>query len=685
MARSPRRTPAPRRPTSSPAPTPPGPAPTLGMEVADLLGAEEGVFRWAGRALPAMPADYDQLLAETEQVLARTGQVLDAATRSLQDCCGLGWLLLSNGPEDEAPVPDWLLDPDAPLDALDVIFVGASYPARFRSPVEFSHARDAWLEILAEGPNRHELAQTVAAAVDVCAELDLPVDSQGAWLALLLRMVQARIGTRPLAAAAMPRRALEGHRAVTGPKPWAGPSERAPDAAEALVASLPDPQPSVETPRDALRVGLTTLVAAVLDEVASLDELAVAGGPLDPGDPAVPGLGTPEQVQSADQAEARLNVTLAALEAPADRVAGHPPSDVGATVDALGPTGALAALRLGLVPEEPRGTAIRLAAPWAAGLASGSPLIPVTDALLDSARVGERGMAALSRVCALPQLQSPLRPAAGPFPGAGGTALLRIALDAGVDELSTSRTFQPKSAPPGSDETGETEGEPNLDEQATFSPEEYQDALELALSEAGISDLTVRACRIAGSEPPVRRHLEQDRQDVWEAAVAEAAVELGLDQAAIGELRAADDVRWRQMLTVSRLQQMGSDPEVAQQFVAALRDLVDDLEPGDLLELATETDAAALADDLRFNVSLRAYVVTQAHWAVDAAVRAAHRWADESLAAQVAEIGPAVESDTRAALEAATEPQGGPRPVMDVGWSAVPALAVLFAVALTGA
>jgi signal transduction histidine kinase len=72
---------------------------------------------------------------------------------------------------------------------------------------------------------------------------------------------------------------------------------------------------------------------------------------------------------------------------------------------------------------------------------------------------------------------------------------------------------------------------------------------------------------------------------------------------------------------------------VGRQAVTALRDLVDELEPGDLLELATGTEAAALAEDLRYNVSLRAFVVTQARWDVAAAVAAAGRWVDEGLAA----------------------------------------------------
>jgi hypothetical protein len=130
---------------------------------------------------------------------------------------------------------------------------------------------------------------------------------------------------------------------------------------------------------------------------------------------------------------------------------------------------------------------------------------------------------------------------------------------------------------------------------------------------------------------------------------------------------------------------MGSDPEVAQQAVAALRDLVSDLDPDDLLELVSGAEAATLAQDLRYNVSLRAFVVTQTQWDVAAAVRAAQQWADESLAAEVAEIGALVESDTRSAVGAAAVQDGQPRPVVDVGWGAVPALAVLFAAALTPA
>jgi hypothetical protein len=593
-------------------------------------------------------------------------------------------MLLASDPDDDLPVPEWLLDPDAPIDALDVLFVGAAYPGRFRSPVEFSHARDAWLEILADGPNRHEVAQIVAAAVQVCDELDLPVDSNGAWLALLLRMTQARIGTRPLAAAVVPRRALAEHRAVHGPGPAVVESPQAPEAADALVASLSSSVPAVDSIRDALQAGLSVLVAARLDELAQLDEIGAAGGPLDVGDSGGPGLGTAEEVSTADEFEAQLNRTLSGLEHPETRIAPHPHDAVRGAVDELGPAGLLAALRIGAVEQEPRGTAIRLSVPWAVGLPSASPLVPVTDELFRSAAAGEGGLVALARLCALPQLEEELRRSDLPFHGAIGTALIRIALDAGVDRLATSNTFQPKASR-ASEAAGTGPSGTGGPGPADLSDESYEDVLAMGLAGAGISDLTVRACRIAHTEPPTRRFLEEDRQQAWEAAVAQAAAELGLGESDVAELREADDVRWRQMLNVSALQQMGADPELAQQAVAALRDLVDDLEPDDRLELATGTEAATLAEDLRFNVSLRAFVVTQTRWDVGAAVHAAQQWADESLAAEVAEIGAVVESDTRSAVEAAAAEDGEPRPVIDVGWRAVPALAVLFAAALTPA
>jgi hypothetical protein len=334
---------------------------------------------------------------------------------------------------------------------------------------------------------------------------------------------------------------------------------------------------------------------------------------------------------------------------------------------------------MGALPQEPRGTAIRLSVPWAVGLLSGSPLIPVTDVLFRSAAAREGGLVALARLCALPELDEKPRRSDLAFHGAIGTALIRIALDAGVDQLATSNTFQPKES---RTTQAARPGEPGS---APLTDQDYEEVLATGLAGAGISDLTVRACRIAHSDPPVRRFLEEDRQQSWEAAVAQAAAELGIGEAEAAELREADDVRWRQMLNVSALQQMGSDPQVAQQALAALRDLVSGLEPDDLLELASGAEAATLAQDLRYNVSLRAFVVTQTQWDVAAAVRAAQQWADESLAAEVAEIGALVESDTRSAVSAAAVQDGQPRPVVDLGWRAVPALAVLFAAALTPA
>ena len=677
MARSPRRPRTPRPVSTAP---PPGPARPLAEEVAELLGQDDGVPRWAGRPLPPMPENQEQLLADSEQVLAGTAQDLQSSTRSLQACCALGWMLLAGEPEDDGPVPPWLLDPDAPVDALDVIFIGATYPGRFRSPLEFSHARDAWLDVLADGPNRHELAQIIAAAAEVCAQLDVPVDSNAAWLALLLRMRQARIGQRPLAAAVMPRRALAGHRAIYGPRPATRDDGEAPEAAEALVAALSEPVPSVGTPAEALQSGLAVLVAARLDELVTLAEIAAASGPLDVGEPGVPGHGTAEEIQTADRFEARLNGTLAALEQPEARVAAHGPEAVRAAVDELGPSGLIAALRLGVAPEEGRGTAIRLCVPWTLGLLAGSSLIPVTDLLLRSAAAQEPGLVALARVCALPELTAPLQPGDVAFHGALGTALMRIAYQAGVEELSTSRTFTPKSGGAGADAPPPGPGGPG--EGRPLSADDVEESLYVGLEHAGISDLTVRACRLLHSQPPVGRFLEPERQDAWEAAVAQAAAELGVAEADVVELREADDARWRQVLSVSALQQIGADPDAVPQVVAQLRDVVADLEPDDRLELVTGAEAAALAADLRFNVSLRAFVVNQPGWDVDVAVRAAAAWGDDLLAAEIAQVGAAVESDTRAAVQAASESAGEPHPVVDVGWSAVPALCVLFAVAL---
>ena len=662
------RRPAHPRPSRRPSPVA-VPARPFAEEVAELLGEDGGVPRWAGRELPPMPADQEQLLAATEQVLASTAQELRSTTRSLQTCCALGWMLLSAEPSEEAPVPEWLLDPDAPVDALDVVFAGASYPGRFRSPLEFSHARDAWLELLAQGPNRRELAQTVAAAIRVCDELDVPVDSSAAWLGLLLRMQQARIGTRPLAAAAMPRQALAGHRAVYGPNRSRPAEPVDPAAAEPFLAALTEPALEPVTAADALRAGLAVLVAATLDELVTAEQITAAGGPLDVGT-GTPGHGTVEEILAADQAEAQLNSALAGLDDPAGRVGERDGAAVTAAVDRLGPRGLLAALRMGVADQEPRGTAVRLSVPWAVGLGAGSPLVPVADALLRADADGDGGLLALARVTALAELDLPLQPADRPFHGAVGTALMRIGHAAGAEDLSTSNTFVPRST------TGSAAGPGAPAEQSA------EEALSAGLAHAGISELTIQACRRAGTEPPVRRFLEPERQDAWEAAVAEAASALGLDEAEAAERREADDVRWRQMLSVSALQRVASDPDVARQALQALLEVVHDLQPEDRLDLVTGAEAAALAEDLRFNVSLRAFVVTQAGWDVAAAVQAAAVLGGDTFADEVAQVGRAVEADTRAAVEAADRQDAPPHALIDVGWDVVPALAVLFAVAL---
>ena len=549
MARTVRRQRPPRRPASAPVSEPASAAP-FEDELAQLL-RDEG--SWAGRSLPPLPTTAEELMSGAEQLLAQSLSSLDAGPRSLQHCCAIGWMLLStDDTQAEAfKIPDWLMDPDCPVDALDVLFFGASYPGRFRSPVEFTHARDAWLDVLSSGPNRGELVRTVAAAIEVCEELALPVDDNKAWLALIVRMRQAKLGERPLAAQVMPAKALAGHRAVYGPLSTPLPPLSSVVPAEALISFLPTAVTRSTTAEEGLRAGLAVLVAALLDQNASVEEMAGAAGPLHVG-AGMPGHGPAEAVAAADELEQHLNTTLGLIDHPHRRAAAHSPDAVRAAVDELGAAGILAALHTGTTPNNPRGTAIRLSLPWAIGLLPSSPLVPITDTLLAAAAAGESGMSALARVCALPGVREPLTDSDYAFRGTTGSALNRLATSAGVIRMSTSKgslvaidglgaarmeaqleAFEAKfGRPPRPDEP--VFFDPAYDVPTPMSGDLQQARLGEYLHSAGLSALTVRASQLVGDQPPVTRFAEQERQQEWDDAVHAAATELGLspDEAA---------------------------------------------------------------------------------------------------------------------------------------------------------
>jgi len=131
---------------------------------------------------------------------------------------------------------------------------------------------------------------------------------------------------------------------------------------------------------------------------------------------------------------------------------------------------------------------------------------------------------------------------------------------------------------------------------------------------------------------------------------------------------------------VAALRQMAEDPKIGQATVASLRNLVGQLGADEELEVATGTGGAFLAWELRFNATLRLTAVLQGTWDVAASVSAARRWGDADLAREVAQLGPKVQADARQAdVGGESAPLGE---LADPGWPAVPALAVLLAVAI---
>ncbi|HEX2809522.1 MAG TPA: hypothetical protein VHN80_25450, partial [Kineosporiaceae bacterium] len=493
-----------------------------GTSAADVLAGILGGGEMVARS-DALPADADALAERAGPVIARfLPEMGPSGAKTLLGCLAIGYGILGSGRDDS--VPGWLLDRSQPVDIFDVMLLGAAWPGRFRNVVEFANARDAWLWALERHGRAGDLAHLAAITLEVCDELDLPIDDAVTWLGTIIRADQARIGIRPLASALLPARQLAGHRAIYGPPPLdMAPAALPPGAAGrvgAFIAFLPDSVASSGdvpgTAADALRYGVAVLTAALLDDVmdpAGLDRAMAPMHGADRSGDTGPLAGDPYPVQAADACEAEANETLACLADPAATLRGAGELQVRTVIDAMPPLLLLGALRVGLAGHQPRGRALREAIPWALGLPETSPLVPITDLLIGltahhgSNAPGSRwgGLDTLGLVLSLPETDRPIPAGHTRWHGTTGTAVADLAMAAGIRELrfedhrmmaldqTTARLLQAQAAafeqrfgrPPRPDEP--LFFDPDQDEPAPLTPDTYGAHARQALTDLGAS------------------------------------------------------------------------------------------------------------------------------------------------------------------------------------------------------
>jgi hypothetical protein len=684
--------------------------------LSEILAAGEAV------TLPEpLPVSGDAMVEQSGRVIARyLPEMREGATRTLLGCACLGYGILGSYARE---LPDWLTDSSEPVDILDIMFLGALWPGRLRSAVEFANARDAWLRALESHRHAGDVARLVAITLDAARELERPVDDPLTWMGTILRAGEAGAGTRPLASALLPARLLPGHRSLFGPQE-ASPPALLPGAAErvpAFIAFLPQARDlafgSADTAAEALRYGVGILASALLHATVDQGHLELAMAPMDAAPDCEVGIltGDPDLVRATDAFEAEANELLR-LTGPAEAVRGTVDDlPLRAVVDRMSPLLLLGALRVGLSGGQPRGTALRQALPWALGLPDSSPLLPITDVLiglagrqaghddagLDDAGSRTGGLDTLGRVLSLPQADQPVLPGDGEWRGRPGVAVAAVAMRAGVREVpfdtgrlvaldQTSGQLLRAQAeafeltfgrPPGPDDP--LFFDPDQDEPSALTLDRYDEAPTKALRSLGASPLLIAAARLAQMDPPMNGRFPNDAmQRDWEAAIVAAGKELGLSARGASVQARADLDRLAVASTVHVLRQAADDQQMGICLLRDLRHAVDGADPDEDLDQdldGVSPGTAAIANTLRRHPELTRVADEQLP-DPRAAIALARAWADAPLAGQVRDLYqtlPAPGHD-QASDDAADDLDA------DIDWELVPAAACLVAAAAVG-
>lgn len=558
-------------------------------------GARE--YPWSYIPVPPLPS-LDELPEVAGEALRALLPVGKGAVRSLAECFAEGFAafaVASN--EGTADVPAWFLEADA-LDPLDVLFLGAFWPVQVPDPVLFGNARDAWLHSLTGTRHALEVARFVAAGLSAAEELCLPLDDPQLWWALLLRVHQTGIGRRPLSAGLMPVQALDGHR-VLGPPMDASFPPVPPDAEERVdrfLAYLREPMSVERTVHDALRAGLALIVDA-LESGVELHEIMTASGPMHDGPEDHAGVPTAAAAQAAAD---RLDPVLSDLGRPDQLVVKAPQARVAQRLAELPALALVLALALGVRTSTPRGRAIHEAIPWALGLLPPTPLMAVTDAILIAARTSDHNAGGmLARLLTLAEIGEPLTHDDSQFHGGLGLAFVGLAFDEGaknarftshrvqkVDDVTAHalgvqlEAFEAKfGRPPRPNEL--VFFDVNADVPSSVDPDAFAVAQRTWFESIGVTELTIRAAELAEMPPPMTgRCPDVELQREWEAGVAAAARELGMDADEAADVVAGDIEEIVRANLLVQVAEAMADPRAGRAFVVSLAEVAVATPPG---------------------------------------------------------------------------------------------------------
>ncbi|UWE07444.1 hypothetical protein [Actinacidiphila bryophytorum] len=261
------------------------------------------------------------------------------------------------------------------VDPLDALFLGAVWPARTRSDLDFANARDAWLRSIRGTVHDKGVRRFVIEVVSASEELGLPVDDGELMLALTGRLEAAGLDQRFLPRRVLPENALHGCRSLHGPSP---------------DMRLPDP------PEDARKLVKRFWKNRGADAWAADSPCAV----LREGLRRFHEVGLPVEEESA--------TLLVALYARLLAKPGELLSDTGEHAEA-----------------------------WALSLDEQSTLVPVLDVLLVAPELGMPTDSALGHLFALPAFTEPIPSDALLWTSSPGLALPRLAFELGIPEVHT--------------------------------------------------------------------------------------------------------------------------------------------------------------------------------------------------------------------------------------------------------
>lgn len=459
--------------------------------------------------------------------------------------------------QTEGESPDWFDQ----IDPLDALFLGTTWPGRFRDAYEFGNARTAWLRLMRTTGHWTGIERFVPEVVQASEQHELPVDEGELMLLVAGRLEDAELDLRPLPASLLPKTALADARFIAGPPAdlhLPDPPPDARDRAQSLWASTEVDLAHDGTALDALREGLHLLSQAHL----------------------------PVREHSL--------MLLVALYA------------------------ALVADENELINED---TADRAHA-WALGLPDDSPLTPIVDVLVIAAQRDLSADQALGHLLALDGLDNPVQTSDRRWRSAPGTQLADIAFELGFTRLSTRahdlvkltpaavdamqaqyRRFEEKfGRPPGPHDP--VFFDPDRDEPTELSVAEAERSSTAMLQAAGIHPAWIYATQNTGGlmPQPDGTFADARRDQEWNQALTRF---LRTHPRAEPFDRGAELAKYRTVLAVLSVGSAAEDPQHASELVRRLGHDAGQDEEVDLLAKLLAGMAPDLLESLRTDEEVR--------------------------------------------------------------------------------